>query len=103
MKTDLRKLIVMSSLIAAGVAPALSQESSLGEFTGQTDIGSPKLAGSASYNAAIQSYAISGAGINMWFTNDQFHFVWKQLKGDFILRTRVEFIGKGAVEHRHPA
>jgi Tol biopolymer transport system component len=100
MKTDLRKLIVMSSLIAAGVAPALSQESSLGEFTGQTDIGSPKLAGSASYNAAIQSYAISGAGINMWFTNDQFHFVWKQLKGDFILRTRVEFIGKGAVEHR---
>ena len=36
----------------------------------------------------------------MWFTNDQCHFVWKKLKGDFILRTRVEFIGKGVVEHR---
>jgi hypothetical protein len=36
----------------------------------------------------------------MWFTNDQCHFVWKKMQGDFILRTRVEFIGQGAVEHR---
>lgn len=100
MKTNLRKLIVMSSLIGAGVIPARSQESLLGEFAGQTDIGLPKLAGSASYDAANQAYTISGAGINMWFTNDQCHFVWKKMKGDFILRTRVEFIGKGAVEHR---
>src|SRR5664279_1183505 len=100
MKTNLRKLIVMSSLIATGILPAFSQENSLGEFAGQTDIGLPKLAGSASYAAANQSYAISGAGINMWFTNDQCHFVWKKMKGNFILRTRVEFIGKGVVEHR---
>ena len=36
----------------------------------------------------------------MWFVSDEFHFVWKKMNGDFILRTRVKFIGKGAVEHR---
>jgi len=99
-KTSLRKFITMSSLIAAGVVPALSQGNPLGEFEGQTDIGSPELSGAASYAAANQDYTVSGAGTNMWFTSDQCHFVWKKMKGDFILRTRIEFIGKGAVEHR---
>ena len=98
--SPLQKLIAMTSLIAAGVIPAFRRKISLGEFAGQTDIGSPKLAGARSYDAANQAYTIAGAGINMWFTNDQCHFVWKKLKGDFILRTRVEFVGKGAVEHR---
>jgi hypothetical protein len=100
MKPDLQKLIAMSSLIVAGVIPSFSQENQLGEFAGQTDIGPPKLAGACNYDAAQQEYTISGAGINMWFTNDECHFVWRKMKGDFILRTRVEFIGKGAVEHR---
>ena len=29
-----------------------------------------------------------------------FTFVWKKMKGDFLLRTRVSFIGEGAVNHR---
>jgi Tol biopolymer transport system component len=99
-QTPLQKLIVMTSILAAGVIPVYSQENPLGEFTGQTDIGAPKLSGACSYDAANQAYTISGAGINMWFTNDQCHFVWRKLNGDFILRTRVEFIGKGVVEHR---
>jgi WD40 repeat protein len=36
----------------------------------------------------------------MWFGGDQFHFLWKKMKGDFILRARVEFIGNGAINHR---
>ena len=36
----------------------------------------------------------------MWFGSDQCQFVWKKMTGDLILRTRVEFIGKGVVEHR---
>jgi WD40 repeat protein len=72
----------------------------LGQFDGQSDVGSPKLAGSASYDSATQEYTLSGAGTNMWFGADQFHFVWKKMKGDFILRTRTEFIGKGAIAHR---
>ena len=100
MKSNLRKLIFLSFLIAAGMASALSQENLLGEFAGQTDVGAPKLSGACRYNAITQEYTIAGAGINMWFTNDQFHFVWKKLKGDFILRTQAGFIGKGVMEHR---
>jgi hypothetical protein len=72
----------------------------LGQFEGESDVGGPKLAGSGSYDSATQEYTLSGAGTNMWFGADQFHFVWKKMKGDFILRTRTEFIGKGAVAHR---
>ena len=86
--------------MSSGIFPAFFQENPLGQFEGHTDVGSPKLSGSASYDAANQEYTISGAGTNMWFSGDQFHFVWKKMKGDFILRTRVEFIGKGAVAHR---
>ncbi len=92
--------IIMTSIITAGALSARSQENPLGEFTGQTDIGSPKLSGACSFDAERQAYTIAGAGDNMWFTNDQCHFVWKKMKGDFILRTRVEFIGQGVVEHR---
>jgi hypothetical protein len=36
----------------------------------------------------------------MWGAKDEFHFVWKRLKGDFILRTRFEFVTKGGDAHR---
>ncbi len=99
-QTPFQTFIVMTALITAGAVPAFAQDISLGDFAGQTDIGLPKLSGACNYDAANQAYTIAGAGSNMWFTNDQCHFVWKKLKGDFILRTRVEFIGKGVVEHR---
>ena len=31
---------------------------------------------------------------------DEFHFVWKRMNGDFILRARVELLGKGVDPHR---
>jgi TolB protein len=36
----------------------------------------------------------------MWFDRDDFHFAWKQLKGNFILQAQVRFIGKGVEAHR---
>ena len=100
MKTSLQIFLIMSTIISAGTVPALSQSNPPGEFEGNADIGSPKLAGSAEYDSANQVYTVAGAGSNMWFSSDQCHFVWKKLKGDFILRTRLEFLGAGAVPHR---
>ena len=96
----LRRFFLMPTLLALLAQPVLSRAGSLGDFEGQTGVGSPKLPGSATYDADRQEYTLAGAGTNMWFGADQFHFAWKKLKGDFILRTRVEFIGQGAVEHR---
>ena len=98
--THFRKIIAMTSLITAGVVVASAQENPLGDFEAQGDIGAPKLAGSAVYDAATQSYTVAGAGSNMWFAADECHYVWKKLNGDFILRTRVEFLGLGVVAHR---
>src|SRR2546430_15832750 len=53
-----------------------------------------------SYDAARQEYLFSAGGTNMWSTRDEFHFAWKKLNGDFIVRTRVEFLGPGVVAHR---
>ena len=78
----------------------MAQENSVGQFAGQGDIGAPKLAGSARYDGGNQEYVLTGAGTNMWYRADQFQFLWKKMKGDFILRTRVEFVGKGTDAHR---
>jgi Tol biopolymer transport system component len=72
----------------------------LGEFDGHTDVGSPRIAGSAAYNAVSQEYSLAAAGVNMWGERDEFHFVWKRVKGDFILQARVELLGAGVDPHR---
>jgi Tol biopolymer transport system component len=75
-------------------------EAALGDFVAHGDVGSPKLGGSASYNAVSGDYHLSAAGLNMWAKRDEFHFVWKRLRGDFILQARVEFLGAGTDHHR---
>ena len=93
-------LLTMTAITALGIHLAAAQDRSLGSFDDHSDIGHPKLAGSASYDAANQEYTLTAAGTNMWFGRDQFHFAWKKLKGDFILRTRFTFEGKGVDAHR---
>src|SRR5215210_2885524 len=89
-------LILLLSLLSI---PSLSQEKPLGQFDGKTDIGKVNKPGSATYDAEKQEYTIAGSGNNMWFDQDEFHFVWRRLKGNFILRTRAQFISKGVEEH----
>ena len=95
-----RTLIARSAIVSVVFQAAFTQANPLGQFEGHVDIGSPKIAGSATYNAVSQEYAISAAGVNMWANRDEFHFVWKRMKGDFILQARVELIGKGVDPHR---
>ncbi len=80
--------------------PALSQQNSIGIFDGHGDIGDSVLTGSSTYNSKTQEYEIRGAGYNIWFDHDEFHFLWKRMKGDFILYTRARFEGEGVDPHR---
>jgi TolB protein len=88
------------ALLFLGITPALSQPKSMGDFDGNTDIGSPKISGAAAYDDASQEYTISGAGVNMWARRDEFQFAWKRMTGDFILQARVAFVGQGVDPHR---
>jgi hypothetical protein len=90
----------MSALSSSPAQTAFPQDHPLGEFAGHTGVGSPKLSGSAAYDAARQEYTLTGAGSNPGLGRDEFQFAWKKIKGDFLLRARAEFIGQGAVEHR---
>src|SRR5687768_3845101 len=72
----------------------------VGIFEHHQDVGDPKLKGSVVYDKENQTYTVSGAGKNMWATEDQFHFLWKKIKGDFIIRASIKFIGKGTADHR---
>lgn len=96
MKTLLRFVPFWSLL--SGLA--FAQEGAVGAFEQHGEVGNPKLAGSASYDSVKQEYTLTGAGANMWATRDEFHFAWKKLKGDFILRSRHEWVGKGVDTHR---
>src|SRR5262245_36673008 len=90
----LTSLIALCVLFSLGILSA-ADPISLGQFEGNSDVGSPRDAGAVKYDAASQQYEIAGSGVNMWGARDEFHFVWKRLKGDFILRTRFEFVGQG--------
>ena len=36
----------------------------------------------------------------MWGTRDEFQFAWRQMSGDFLIRTHVKFVGAGTDPHR---
>ena len=78
----------------------LSGQGNLGIFDNHTDIGNCKRKGFATYNPNHQTYTIGGAGVNMWFDRDEFHYLWTTLQGDFILRAEVKLIGEGVNPHR---
>ncbi|HZI53087.1 MAG TPA: biopolymer transporter TolR [Chitinophagaceae bacterium] len=78
----------------------MAQLAPVGIFDHHEDIGNPKLKGSVVYNKADQTYTAAAAGTNMWANTDQFHFLWKKIKGDFMITATVRFIGKGTDPHR---
>jgi TolB protein len=92
--------IIAISILSSLINIALSQNSSPGIFRSNSDIGNPKLPGSALYNPQINEYVIEGAGYNIWFNRDEFHYLWRKIKGDFILKARIEFVGQGVEAHR---
>ena len=91
---------VLVLLSAFTIPTSYSQKQSVGIFEGQSDVGQVKNPGAVKYDSANQDYSISGSGTNMWLGADEFHFVWKRMKGNFILSSLAKFIGKGVDPHR---
>ncbi|RYE14602.1 MAG: biopolymer transporter TolR, partial [Sphingobacteriales bacterium] len=79
---------------------ANAQTNPVGIFDAHTDIGAVKIKGSVTYNAALQQYQISASGKNIWAVDDEFHFAYKKIKGDFLLRANMRLTGTSAQAHR---
>jgi len=77
-----------------------AQNPILGVFDGHTDIGDVSKTGTVEFNINSEEYRIGGTGNNMWENNDDFHFVWRQLTGDFIIKAKFNFVGEGVNPHR---
>ena len=71
--------------------PSRNLETPIGIFDGQSDIGSAVVPGSASYDAATKQYTINSAGYNIWYSRDEFYFLWKKMSGDVSLAADVTF------------
>ena len=95
-----RSSIIFLSLLISLAGSASARPQTLGVFDGQRDVGPVLKPGRAVYDAAKQEYPVTGSGANMWLDRDEFHFVWKRMKGDFILTARARFVGKGVEAHR---
>jgi hypothetical protein len=67
----------------------------LGIFTGSGDVGVPSTigAGSAAFDAATNTYTLTGGGENMWAAADHFQYVWTKVSGDTMLEADVAFTG----------
>lgn len=71
-----------------------------GIFEGSSDIGKVKTKGSCLFDSISEKYTLKGSGKNMWFKDDAFFFVWKKMKGNFILSSWLAWIGQGVEQHR---
>jgi len=101
MKTNLWTAFIAISILITMISSQRYQHNPvIGQFLNNTDVGSVKHEGSVLYDEKNQTYTIEGSGTNMWFGEDEFHFLWLPLKGDFILRAEAKFLGEGVDPHR---
>jgi hypothetical protein len=70
---------------------AVTDPTPIGIFDGQSDVGAALVPGSANYDAATKTYTIDSAGYNIWYSRDEFRFLWKRMSGDVSLAADVSF------------
>jgi hypothetical protein len=63
----------------------------VGIFDNQTEVGAPLVAGDASFDKATNSYSITAAGYNIWYTRDEFRYLWKKMSGDVSLAASISW------------
>ena len=71
--------------------PSTNFDKPLGIFAGQSDIGSAVVPGNASYDPGTKQYTIDSAGYNIWYTRDEFRYLWKKMSGDISIAADVTF------------
>ena len=70
---------------------SIHQKTPIGIFSAQSDIGAALTPGSASFDPAMGKYTINSAGYNIWYTRDEFRFLWNKMSGDVSLAADVAF------------
>ena len=74
--------------------PPTTEMKKIGAFDGQTDVGSALVPGSSSYDPATRTYKIVSAGYNVWYTRDEFRYLWRKMSGDVSLAATIDYPDK---------
>ncbi len=91
----MRELLLACLLIV----PVFAQTGKFGSFTNSDDVGDPPLKGSAEFDASTGQYKITGSGSDIWGKADQFHYVWREMSGNFSVAASAKFLTEG-IGHR---
>ena len=86
----MRELVLVSLLAASAL-----QTGKFGAFTGSDDVGAPPLKGSVEFDPVTQQYKITGTGADIWAKADQFHYLWREMSGNFAVSATTTFLTDG--------
>lgn len=92
--------VLTGSAARACPVGASAPASNLGIFQSDSDVGTVLHPGSAHFDPAHGTYTVTGSGANMWFGEDDFHYVWTKVSGDVALTAAIAFVGTGGNHHR---
>jgi hypothetical protein len=77
-----------------------TENTKIGVFEGQSDVGAALVPGTSAYNKKTKQYTITSAGYNIWYTRDEFLYLWKKMSGDVSLAADVNFPDKEGYDDR---
>jgi hypothetical protein len=86
----MKRILLQLALLSLGLWTATAQ---IGQFTTSADIGNPTIKGSSTYEGESQTYTLKGGGYNIWFNHDEFQFLYRKIKGDFLLTANFQLVG----------
>jgi TolB protein len=86
-------------LVILLAVPAAAESGKFGRFTNSDDVGAPALKGSVVFDPATGQYKITGSVSDIWGKADQFHYVWREMSGDFAVTAAAKFLTDG-IGHR---
>jgi hypothetical protein len=93
------RIVAYGLLFFCLAAPAVAQTGKFGAFTNSDDVGASPLKGSAEFDPATGQYKITGAGADIWGKADEFHYLWREMSGNFAISATVKFLSDG-IAHR---
>src|ERR1035438_1354728 len=86
------RALLLTCLLAG---TAFAQPGPLGLFSHSDDIGAPPIKGATEFNPATGEYKITGSGSDIWGKADQFHFLWREVSGNFTVTATTQFLTEG--------
>ncbi len=86
------RALVLACLLAAALS---AQTGQIGVFTRSDDVGASPLKGSAAFDAGARAYTVIGSGADIWGRADQFHYLWREMSGNFAVTATTKFLTDG--------